>query len=386
MWLEFDTAAQQVTAEGHSVGLLPKEYALLEFLYRHKGRHFTREQLLDQVWPMEYPVERTVDDHIYRLRRKLAPFSGLDIRTIRGIGYMLVMEEDPGKADLAPAAKDPVMQQAMREVFSQFHRYGQGRSLLSLARQQEMLGFEMDPHFAVVAHFVSGDMEWLLHTEETPLQDRLFYLMLFYIYTGNPVERLDFCRQVLSKQILPPDMHTEVEILTIADLYILAGQYEKAQQRLAETELFLAHHPDYESFRPYMEICRMLAQLADGADDSVIGQLADTLENDILVRQPFLRENGSYRVIKGIWRMKQHNWVEMERNLEEGLELLEKTGFVPMLIHALQRIVHFASYFNAREKDRIKYQAYYREQLGRIGGERMLTELERTLQKAVNLP
>lgn len=69
MHLSFDEVHYQVTSEGLDIRLLPKEYALLMFLYRNQGRAFTREQLLDHVWPMEYPVERTVDDHIYRLRK-----------------------------------------------------------------------------------------------------------------------------------------------------------------------------------------------------------------------------------------------------------------------------------------------------------------------------
>ncbi|WP_232697746.1 winged helix-turn-helix domain-containing protein [Brevibacillus daliensis] len=39
-----------------NVQFLPKEYALLHFLYQHRGRCFTREELLDRIWQMEEPV------------------------------------------------------------------------------------------------------------------------------------------------------------------------------------------------------------------------------------------------------------------------------------------------------------------------------------------
>lgn len=69
MRLEFSENGYAVSTEGVSIELLPKEYALLRFLSRNQGQAFSREQLLDRVWPREYPVERTVDDHIYRLRK-----------------------------------------------------------------------------------------------------------------------------------------------------------------------------------------------------------------------------------------------------------------------------------------------------------------------------
>lgn len=69
--LIFDPAGYTVNDGMESVELLAKEFALLQFLYERRGQAFSREQLLDRVWVLEYPVERTVDDHIYRLRKKL---------------------------------------------------------------------------------------------------------------------------------------------------------------------------------------------------------------------------------------------------------------------------------------------------------------------------
>ncbi|XOS90832.1 winged helix-turn-helix domain-containing protein [Brevibacillus laterosporus] len=52
-----------------SISFLPKEYALLQFLFQNQNQSLSREQLLDHVWPQEAPIDRTVDDHIYRLRK-----------------------------------------------------------------------------------------------------------------------------------------------------------------------------------------------------------------------------------------------------------------------------------------------------------------------------
>ncbi|HEX4873122.1 MAG TPA: phosphate regulon transcriptional regulator PhoB [Nevskiaceae bacterium] len=87
--LEVDAASQRVTAKGDPVKLGPTEYRLLHFFVSHPERVYTREQVLDRVWGQNvYVEERTVDVHIRRLRKALAPF-GYDgmIQTVRGTGY-----------------------------------------------------------------------------------------------------------------------------------------------------------------------------------------------------------------------------------------------------------------------------------------------------------
>ncbi len=87
--LEVDTAAHRVSAGGQALRLGPTEYRLLLFFISHPDRVYTREQLLDRVWGQGvYVEERTVDVHIRRLRKALAP-SGCElmIQTVRGAGY-----------------------------------------------------------------------------------------------------------------------------------------------------------------------------------------------------------------------------------------------------------------------------------------------------------
>jgi two-component system phosphate regulon response regulator PhoB len=87
--LQVDAASQRVTAKGEPVRLGPTEYRLLHFFVSHPERVYTREQVLDRVWgPNVYVEERTVDVHIRRLRKALAPH-GYDamIQTVRGTGY-----------------------------------------------------------------------------------------------------------------------------------------------------------------------------------------------------------------------------------------------------------------------------------------------------------
>jgi two-component system phosphate regulon response regulator PhoB len=87
--LVLDGAGQRVSAAGKPIALGPTEYRLLAFFAAHPERVYTREQLLDRVWGRNvYVEERTVDVHILRLRKALAPHGYEDwVQTVRGSGY-----------------------------------------------------------------------------------------------------------------------------------------------------------------------------------------------------------------------------------------------------------------------------------------------------------
>jgi two-component system, OmpR family, phosphate regulon response regulator PhoB len=87
--LELDRQSHRVRRSGREVHLGPTEYRLLEYLMRHPGRVYSREQLLDGVWGNDvYVDERTVDVHVGRLRKAINRGRNPDpIRTVRGAGY-----------------------------------------------------------------------------------------------------------------------------------------------------------------------------------------------------------------------------------------------------------------------------------------------------------
>ncbi|MEQ1899837.1 MAG: phosphate regulon transcriptional regulator PhoB [Devosia sp.] len=87
--LELDRQSHRVRRAGREVHLGPTEYRLLEYLMRHPGRVYSREQLLDGVWGNDvYVDERTVDVHVGRLRKAIIRGREADpIRTVRGAGY-----------------------------------------------------------------------------------------------------------------------------------------------------------------------------------------------------------------------------------------------------------------------------------------------------------
>jgi two-component system phosphate regulon response regulator PhoB len=87
--IELDTAAHRVRRDGRAISLGPTEYRLLQHFLRNPERVFSRQRLLDIVWPHNEEVElRTVDVLIRRLRVALGPCEDV-IRTVRSEGYSL---------------------------------------------------------------------------------------------------------------------------------------------------------------------------------------------------------------------------------------------------------------------------------------------------------
>ncbi len=86
--LTIDLAKCEVYVGERLVTLTFKEFELLRFLASNKGRVFTREALLNEVWGYDYyGGDRTVDVHIRRLRSKLEDPAHTFIETVRNIGY-----------------------------------------------------------------------------------------------------------------------------------------------------------------------------------------------------------------------------------------------------------------------------------------------------------
>ena len=85
--LTVDEQEHSVTVDGTRVELTYKEFQLLRLFLAHPGTAFTRDQLMEQVWGMDfYGESRTVDMHIRTLRQKIGPYGGC-IETVRSVGY-----------------------------------------------------------------------------------------------------------------------------------------------------------------------------------------------------------------------------------------------------------------------------------------------------------
>lgn len=94
--LTLDPASHRVRFGETTLSLGPTEFRLLRYFMQHPDRVFRRDQLLDHVWGRNvYIDDRTVDVHIRRLRKVLAPYHADKlIQTVRGAGYRFSAPEE----------------------------------------------------------------------------------------------------------------------------------------------------------------------------------------------------------------------------------------------------------------------------------------------------
>jgi DNA-binding response OmpR family regulator len=97
--IQMDLEKRRLSVAGHPVALTPHEYVLLETLMSAPGRTYTRDELLNRIYPRGEAVviDRVVDVHIGKLRQKIEPNPSepKHILTVRGVGYRFA---DPSPA------------------------------------------------------------------------------------------------------------------------------------------------------------------------------------------------------------------------------------------------------------------------------------------------
>ena len=93
--LVLDCIRRRVTRNGENIELAPKEFSILEYLMRNRGRPLSRTMIVEHVWDMDYDgLTNIVDVYIRHLRSKIDDkWPTKLLHTVRGIGYMLEAPE-----------------------------------------------------------------------------------------------------------------------------------------------------------------------------------------------------------------------------------------------------------------------------------------------------
>jgi two-component system OmpR family response regulator len=87
--LRLDIAARRLFHDGQPVEMSARELALTELLLARQGRVVSKEQIIDQMFGFGEDVgSNAIEVYVHRVRRKLEPH-GIEIRTVRGMGYLL---------------------------------------------------------------------------------------------------------------------------------------------------------------------------------------------------------------------------------------------------------------------------------------------------------
>src|SRR5437870_3158240 len=97
--LQLDCIRRKVTRANENIELAPKEFSILEYMMRIRGRPLSRTMICEHVWDMDYDgLTNIVDVYIRHLRSKIDDrFPTKMIHTVRGIGYMLDTPERPAE-------------------------------------------------------------------------------------------------------------------------------------------------------------------------------------------------------------------------------------------------------------------------------------------------
>jgi len=88
--VELDFKRQHAARAGQRLHLTAREFDILKYFVRRRGETISRDELLDKVWGFRaYPLSRTVDNHIAKLRQKIErlPTEPEYLITVHGLGY-----------------------------------------------------------------------------------------------------------------------------------------------------------------------------------------------------------------------------------------------------------------------------------------------------------
>lgn len=89
----FDGDKYEIRYQDETIHLPLKQFELAFELARHANQIFTREQLIEKIWGMDYDgFDRTVDVHIKRIRENLGHLPGFKVVTVRGLGYKIEVD------------------------------------------------------------------------------------------------------------------------------------------------------------------------------------------------------------------------------------------------------------------------------------------------------
>jgi len=105
--LSLDCIRRKVSRAGEAIELAPKEFGILEYMMRNKGRPLSRTMIVEHVWDMDYDgLTNIVDVYIRHLRSKIDDrYPQKLIQTVRGIGYMIEGPDKPAERPPEPAER-----------------------------------------------------------------------------------------------------------------------------------------------------------------------------------------------------------------------------------------------------------------------------------------
>lgn len=369
--IKFSNTGYEVTYRSEEIIFLPREYQLFKFLYQNPSRIFSREELLDAVWPMEDPVDRTVDDHIYRVRKKIKHLSSVvEIETIRGQGYLLSTKE----VHESPLLKDNEVSTQVKSLFHKYHRYGQGDALKLLEENQNVFGFQIDLPNLLYLHFMKGDFSWFLEAQEITFWEKCYYLLHIYSFIElDKMKCLDYFTCALSAEEIPEYYRLEMKLLNHLSLLIYTKKLDEAATLLHQSKKEI-YEKNIEGFIPLILLSELCLALLQKDFQEIEVRMEETKKN--LVNYPYLRENANFSIVKGIYCLLKKNESKAEDYFDEGFQLLQEAKFIPGVLININMILFYLDEFGMNGR----LQTYYQELKKKCIREYKLNELHSKIE------
>ncbi|WP_099159155.1 winged helix-turn-helix domain-containing protein [Virgibacillus ndiopensis] len=374
--LKFFIGDYKVKYRSEEVVLLPKEFQLLQFLYQSPSRIFTREELLDAVWPMEAPIDRTVDDHIYRIRKKLSPLSSVvGIKTVRGQGYQLRLNKEVHDS---PLLKDEEVSSNVKVLFHKYHLYGQGDALKLLEENQAVFGFELDLQSRLYLHFMKGNFKWFIGAEEISFWEKCYYFLHIYSYIEADKEKcLDYFTRALAAKELPEYHRQEIKLLNRLSLLIFTKRISEAESLLSQSKKTI-HEKELKGFIPLISLTELYLAFLENDIASIQEKMTEM--EKILVKYPFSREKATFLIIKGLNSLALKKQIEAEYYFDQGFELFRKAKYIPGILISLNIILFYLNEFQMKDD----LYAHYQEVWKKYTEEYKFTELQQRIQSQLD--
>ncbi|REE93167.1 transcriptional regulator [Paenibacillus taihuensis] len=351
--IHLDQHTYQAAFAGESIQLLPKEFALFRFLYENAGRSFSRDELLEAVWPLEAPSDRTVDDHIYRVRKKMAKWSHLlRVETIRGQGYKLIRHAK--KQQDSPLLEDEQFAVDINRILSKYHGLGMGAAMQLLATHRDILSLPGDPYYDTYLHFVRGDFEWILTTDSINYWQKLSYAAFIHATIQlQPQASLRYFERLITEgDMLSREWQYDLRINVIFHL-LKSGMLVKAQQELDAIRQNIADL-NSPSFTANFLIKEIHLQLQEGQMDAAAFTIQEC--ENLLAQHPIQRERGALLVVKALFLYQQGSIASARQTLDEGMETTRHTQFIPHLLTNLNTALLYLRTHVRDETYRLKYE------------------------------
>ncbi|MGG1662464.1 hypothetical protein [Brevibacillus sp. NRS-1366] len=157
---------------------------------------------------------------------------------------------------------------------------------------------------------------------------------------------------VKNQALMPPSFQDELQINAIG-LYAQAGEWERARQQIIKARQLVAKM-DSASFTLFLQAEETILALFSGQieeAEEIIRRSAEVLQ---LI--PMQRELGSFTVMRGICLYQRQERAKARRIVDEGVEVIRATKFIPHLIYAVNNILLFLGTFGCDEEWERKYQ------------------------------